>query len=257
MSSNTYQALVFDLDGTAIPNSPQGMPSARLKAAIAAARDRVHLIAATTRPFRFALPVVKALGLTDPCVVGGGTTIISPSGEILRRTVIPQAVVKSILDTLKEYPYDVSIGDQFDDTGHPTSIPTLDDVDIIFVAPVSDHDVLLLRKHIEPLHDLSFIVAPSWTAGMHAVTLTHKTATKEHAIREILQKLSIDSSRAIGVGDGDNDIHLFAAVGHRIAMGNATAQLKSIADETAPTIDDDGLASIIEKYCLTEGKDHV
>jgi len=248
MSSSTYQAIVFDLDGTAIPNTAQGMPSARLKAAIAAAREHTHLIAATTRPLRFALPIMKALGLTDPCVVGGGTTIIKPSGEIVRRTIIPEDTVKSILSALKDYPYNVAIGDQFDDAGLSTGVPPLDDIDIIFVAPVSDNDVLLLRKQLEPLPNLSFIIAPSWTAGMHAVTLTHKTATKEHAIIEVLQDLGVKPAKTIGIGDGDNDIHLFAAVGHRIAMGNATDQLKSIADEIAPPVSEDGLAHIIEKY---------
>jgi hydroxymethylpyrimidine pyrophosphatase-like HAD family hydrolase len=31
-------------------------------------------------------------------------------------------------------------------------------------------------------------------------------------------------------------------------MGNASEQLKSVADEIAPSLDDDGLAVIIEKY---------
>lgn len=243
-----FQAIIFDLDGTAIPNSPTGMPSERLKSAIASAGRYAHFIAATSRPAQFALPIIKALGLTDPCVIAGGTTILNPSGKIIRRTTIPERTVKTLLAILDDYPYNVAIGDKYDSDGTATARPPLNDVDIIYVAPVSDHDVKLLRKQVEKLPDLSFIIAPSWTPGMHAVTLTHKTATKEHAIKEVLQSLNVAQSKTIGVGDGDNDIHLFAAVGHRVAMGNATEQLKSVADEIAPAIKQDGLAAIIEKY---------
>ncbi len=32
-------------------------------------------------------------------------------------------------------------------------------------------------------------------------------------------------------GDGNNDIEMFQAVGHSVAMGNASADLKAIASE--------------------------
>lgn len=78
--------------------------------------------------------------------------------------------------------------------------------------------------------------------------MTHKFATKEHAIAEVLTSLGISKEDAIGVGDGDNDLHLFSAVGYKVAMGNAGPNLKVAADWIAPSVDEDGLAEVIERF---------
>jgi len=40
------------------------------------------------------------------------------------------------------------------------------------------------------------------------------------------------------------------ACGLKVAMGNATEDLKEIADYIAPTVDEDGVADVIEKFVL-------
>jgi hydroxymethylpyrimidine pyrophosphatase-like HAD family hydrolase len=82
------------------------------------------------------------------------------------------------------------------------------------------------------------------------VHITHAQATKQHSIQVLIESLGLDSSEVIGIGDSANDLPIFKATGHRIAMGNAEAILKGQADEIAPHVDDDGLAQIIEKYFL-------
>ena len=50
------------------------------------------------------------------------------------------------------------------------------------------------------------------------------------------------------VGDGYNDFPLLLAGGLKVAMGNAVSDLKKIADYIAPTVDEDGVATVIEKF---------
>ena len=40
------------------------------------------------------------------------------------------------------------------------------------------------------------------------------------------------------------------ACGLKVAMGNAIPELKEIADYVAPSVDDDGVADVIEKFIL-------
>lgn len=40
------------------------------------------------------------------------------------------------------------------------------------------------------------------------------------------------------------------ACGLKVAMGNAVKELKEIADFIAPTVEQDGLATVIEKFIL-------
>jgi hydroxymethylpyrimidine pyrophosphatase-like HAD family hydrolase len=61
-------------------------------------------------------------------------------------------------------------------------------------------------------------------------------------------KMALPQQQVIAViGDANNDIHLFKGVGYKVAMGNATDQLKAEADEVIDSVDDDGLAYFIER----------
>lgn len=42
------------------------------------------------------------------------------------------------------------------------------------------------------------------------------------------------------------------ACGLKVAMGNATEDLKAIADYIAPSVDDDGVVDVIAKFILSE-----
>ena len=52
------------------------------------------------------------------------------------------------------------------------------------------------------------------------------------------------------IGDQNNDIALLKAGGVKIAMGNATEELKTISDDITDTVFNDGFVQAMEKYCL-------
>ena len=81
--------------------------------------------------------------------------------------------------------------------------------------------------------------------------ITHADATKQHGVMEVAQILGIEKEDIIGVGDGYNDFPLLMACGLKIAMGNAVPELKAIADFVAPSVDEDGVAVVIEKFLLS------
>jgi hypothetical protein len=56
-----YTVLIFDLDGTAIPNLPNGMPTRRMVEAVISAEPYIKLCAATGRPITNALMQTYAL----------------------------------------------------------------------------------------------------------------------------------------------------------------------------------------------------
>ena len=59
--------------------------------------------------------------------------------------------------------------------------------------------------------------------------------------------LGIPKEATIGMGDGDNDTHLFKGVSKKVAMGNAIELLKLQADIICDTVDQNGLARLIEE----------
>ena len=83
-----------------------------------------------------------------------------------------------------------------------------------------------------------------------SLDIASSSASKLHGIMEVAKILNIRTEEIIGVGDGYNDFPLLMACGLKIAMGNAVPELKAIADFIAPTVQDDGVATIIEKFVL-------
>lgn len=247
-----YSALVFDLDGTAITNKLEAMPSERLIHAVSRAKDKLHLIAATGRTVQHALPIVQALGLTDPCVVTGGATIINPaSGEVLHEALFSQAQLDIITDICRNKSFLVRAGHQaFDESVPAKDCHLVTPATIIFIAGLAETDVPKMVKTLSAIPGVAATSARAYTGG-YVLNLTTIDGTKEHGIGRVLKDIDVLKSASIGVGDGDNDSHLFAATGYHVAMGNATENLKSLADEIAPSIDDDGLAWIIERLLET------
>lgn len=73
------------------------------------------------------------------------------------------------------------------------------------------------------------------------------TANKGIALLELGKKLGIAREEIMAVGDGGNDAEMLKAVGFGVAMGNATEELKQIADFVTDTCEQDGVAVAIEK----------
>lgn len=67
-----YKLIIFDLDGTAIPNHPDALPSPQLIKAIAQVKHNIKLCAATGRTIIKAGPIFEQLALSDPCIISGG-----------------------------------------------------------------------------------------------------------------------------------------------------------------------------------------
>lgn len=60
-----------------------------------------------------------------------------------------------------------------------------------------------------------------------------------------------DFKKLIGIGDSYNDLEYLKLCGLKVAMGNATPDIKKIADYIAPSYKDEGVAKTIEKYILS------
>ena len=73
-----------------------------------------------------------------------------------------------------------------------------------------------------------------------------------HAAKKLSQILNIETSEIIGVGDARNDIPLLEVCGLKVAMGNADDKFKLVANYIAPSVDEDGVAHIVEKFIINE-----
>lgn len=82
-----------------------------------------------------------------------------------------------------------------------------------------------------------------------AVDIIPAAGGKGVGVRKMLEYYGIDPSQAMAFGDGNNDIEMLEAVGHGIAMGNASDRLKRIAADVCGPVTEDGIYT----YCSEHG----
>ncbi len=64
----------------------------------------------------------------------------------------------------------------------------------------------------------------------------------------LADRLGVSREATMGFGDGANDLPLVGAVGRFVAMGNADDEVKAVASEVCPTIDEDGVAQWLDAH---------
>ena len=247
-----YKAIVSDIDGTLTPIKIAASPSQKVIEAIQKLKkNNITFSLATGRPFHLIEKIVKDLNLTSPMITDNGAVITDNKGGVLWEAVLPYQEAGDILEICKQYGF-TRISTNNCNLDNPTSIPSGDKV-----RKISIHDIFpkaadeLIDKVGEKYKNIAISRAAAYKGEEYMdVYFSHAHATKQRAVLEYAQLLNMKPQEIIGVGDGYNDFPLLMACGLKVAMGNAVEDLKAIADYIAPTVDEDGLAHVIEKFLL-------
>ncbi len=241
-----YKAVIFDLDGTAIPNKREGKPSeALIKTVSLLHKKAVKVSAATGRPYFLAKPIIETLQIVDACIVSGGTQIVDPvSNEVLWEKDMDASQVEEIVNIALPYPYNIYFTDD------KKSIPAkekkiIQRERIIYIMHVNPVDTDKIIRELGNVPDIVYHRVISWTSGDFDIHITHKEATKKHALEILLEKEKFHKNEVVVAGDSNNDLPLFELAGYKIAMGNGSDELKKKADIIAPTAEEDGLANVL------------
>lgn len=251
-----YKALMLDIDGTLIPYDYEALPSKRVTEAIKKVKDKIEICPVTGRSYAATKRLLKHLGIKKGhAIVDNGAMIIDIATDlpVYKQTINMKTLQKvmrvlddeNIIFYVKDLNTFLGKRDRFSPYTHKDEIlePTM-----LF----TDETMLLNKIHavLKKLNfpDITIYKTKHLDPNKYAFNITHAKATKLHGIEEIAKILRIKPKDMIGVGDGYNDFPLLMACGLKVAMGNAVKDLKEIADFVAPTVDDDGLAAVIEKY---------
>ena len=84
------------------------------------------------------------------------------------------------------------------------------------------------------------------SSGFTFAEITPTGADKGSALARLCTQLGIARSEVIAFGDNHNDLSMLEWAGRGVAMGNAEAEVKAIADEITTPNDDHGVARVLE-----------
>lgn len=250
-----YKAVISDIDGTLGPVALMPLPSDKVKAAIQKVSSEGCIFTlATGKPFSLVEYLVDYLNLTSPIIVDNGAALYDPK---MRKLIIEYTIenqeAREILRYIQEYTkeYRVSCSDEnLKNIKHLSGDKRVRKFVILDLQPVqADSLIKNLKTDFKNLQ----IVKTSSDLGKeyNSVYISSFEATKQHAVLKVAQLLGISTQEIIGIGDHYNDFPLLMACGFKVAMGNAVPELKAIADYVAPTVEEDGVADVLEKFVLS------
>jgi len=72
--------------------------------------------------------------------------------------------------------------------------------------------------------------------------------SKSNAVKWLIEKMNIDRSEIIAMGDNYNDREMIAFAGMGVAMGNAPDEIKATANYVTDTNNNDGVLKAMEKF---------
>jgi Cof subfamily protein (haloacid dehalogenase superfamily) len=263
----TISAVVSDVDGTLVTDDK--MLTARSRAAVASlhARD-IPFAIVSSRPPRGLRMLIEPLRITTPVVGFNGGLLATPDLSPLTQHVLSPAAARQALEIIRAHDAQAWLfrGEDWllrDPAGPYVELEqrtigygpivvedfgrALEAADKI-VGVSRDFDLLTaLEQHAHAALARQATVARSQP---YYVDFTHPLANKGVALSELARLLAVPEHEIAVIGDGANDIAMFARSGLSIAMGNGSPQARGAADFVTDRNNDDGFAKAVERFVL-------
>jgi Cof subfamily protein (haloacid dehalogenase superfamily) len=236
---------------------------AALEAAIAAA---IHVVLVTGRMFRAARPYALEAGIEDPLVCYQGAVVAEPvSGRWLRHIPIPLELARETIAALNEDGFGLNcyVDDELYVAEITPQAKQYADFQDLELHPVGD----LLQWLDEPPTKLVVIDDPEVLDGLkqrmldrfggrlyiskslpYFLEFASPDVTKASGLEFVAEHLGFARERIVAFGDGENDIELVDWAGYGVAVANAHDRVKEVADFVCPSVDEQGVALVLEAY---------
>lgn len=249
---SSYKALIVDVDGTLVKDF-HSLPTPRVTEAIKKASKKIHIGLATSRPLFLAKNVLDHLELSGPSIVATGAHIVdSQTKKTLFEQLMDAADIPKIISIKESYQLTALINDCGEDKELKTNASYPKPIDV-WLQGVQKEQVEKVVKELSKIPTITYFQSASYRVeGPIDIVITHAAATKQQGILKVAEMLNINTHEIIGIGDGYNDFPLLMACGLKVAMGNAVEDLKAIADYIASSVENDGVAHVIEKFILND-----
>ena len=202
----------------------------------------------------------------EPVVCYQGAVVADPAtGEFLRHVPIPVALAREAISLIQ-------------DAGHGLNCYVDDELYVARVTPEAERYARF--QNIE-LHEvgplLDWLVCPPTklvvVGGEQALDVlgvemrahfgrrlfiakslpiflefAHPDVSKGTGLQFLADRIGITPAQTVAFGDGENDLELLEWAGYAVAVENADPALKERANLIAPSVEDEGVAQVIEAF---------
>lgn len=264
--------IALDLDGTLLTDDKR--ISIHTQQIIRQSIEAGHIVViATGRPHRASIQHYRTLGLNTPMVNFNGALTHHPLDQkwgVFHHPISHQTALEmidacdrfNVENILAEVPdkaylnqHNRFIVEAFQEgqdpdapspfmIGHVRENLKVDPTSLL-IQPKDDH-IAPLRNFLDGYVDL--IEHRHWGAPYHIVEITKKGIHKAFGLKKVADYFQIPRERIIAFGDEDNDLEMIDYAGIGVAMENGIDELKSIANYTTGTNEENGVSTFLEDF---------
>jgi hydroxymethylpyrimidine pyrophosphatase-like HAD family hydrolase len=213
----TFDALATDYDGTLAHDGVVDDPTV---AALVRARDAgLKLVMVTGRELGDLFNTFAHSALFDAIVAENGAVLYHPSTKEVK--VLSDPPPAPLIEWLTSAKIPLSVGHS-----------------IVATVTPHEHDVLAAIRHLQLEWHVIF--------NKGSVMALPASVTKATGLAPALESIGVAAERTVGVGDAENDQAFLSACGRGVAVANALATVKEMADHTTAGARGAGVVELID-----------
>lgn len=264
MGSN-IRLLIADVDGTLV--TQEKVLTRRSIEAVNRLREAgVAFTITSGRPPLGLKMLIDQLSLTEPVAAFNGGVFVHPDLSVMSQSFLTAGNAAKVIDAIARHGLDCWVYTDRDwlvrraDGPHvareqwtvkfaPMAVPDFEShLDrVAKVVGVSDDFAAVARCEADVQRDCGSHVSAARSQPYY-LDVTHPDANKGHVVTTLSESLSIPASEIATIGDMPNDVLMFQKSGVSIAMGNASADVRSQATFVTLTNEDEGFANAVETF---------
>lgn len=243
---NDIKLIALDMDGTLLTSDLE--VSEMNRHAITKAMDKgVKVMLSTGRWLDFCYPYAESLQLDNYLVTVNGGEIWTASKKLVERHVHATDLMVDMWNLGMEknvHMWCVSTNRVFNSHEQPDDFHDKEWLKIGY----SSEDIDKLNEIRKELSKYDHIeVTNSLPTN---IEVNPSGVNKANGLKTVCRELGITMDQVMAVGDSMNDKKMIVQAGLGIAMGNAQAEIKEVADHVTDTNNNDGVAKAIEHFIL-------
>lgn len=257
--------LAIDVDDTLL-EADVTLSNQSIEAVAKAQSAGIHVMLATGRMYRSALPYARRLNMEGYLIVYNGALIRSVEGETLWHKPVPEKEAFRLVEIAREE--DISLNLYIDDRllvdERNEHIRAYEKVAGLEAEEV---DLEAALEWGEPTKCL-FVGDPKRVAAIlpqiiqafpglqvarskpHYIEMTRRGVTKGEALVAVAEAMDIPIESVVAIGDGENDADMIARAGLGVAVANASDGAKAAADLITSAPRGAGVSEVIHQHLI-------
>ena len=263
-----YKIIFIDIDGT-LRNDKKEITEKTKETIRKTIEKGIYVLICSGRPTKYVEEVSKE-ALASSYVIGcnGGEIYDYKEKKTIYLNALEQGEIMTLWNIANRYDVQFSM---ISNGRRIVKKQTDDETDILLEEPIenfiiknpitqcvfSSLNLENIRKIKEEINDIKNIKIVNLskclvnnqlsTEKPFFLDITCKDTSKGNAIKNLCKYLKIDLKDSVAIGDSYNDLTMFEVVGHSVAMGNASEDIKKTVDEVTDTNNEDGVAKFLER----------